>query len=509
MRIICSTLLLFFIQTSYYASGQVKDSKNTIVADLKKLKSAIELNPENQKAHENYINESNIRDSSINRQYVLWMKKYPKSSIVYFKAAEVYRQQGKYDKARECLLKATSIKSNFDEAWYLLADDATYSGDTIKSQQYLQNAVISNPKNAKYSMYYALSFEHYDIGKCDSLLLDITRKYPSNEYGAQSLNYLAYKTTIVNEKMVYYDQLYKNYINIRSDAKEDGMISYYDILLTRIPEKALSLAIDMFLNITTVNRHIWSERIKIAKEFIGIRGFLANSQPLQAQLALNKISIKKYLNLNIKETLALLKAEVADANNQTQTAYDSLTYLYSRYPSDNLHAVIFNYAKKLGLDNKQINKDIQQLRDSTSQPATYFSLPCYATPEKASLSDYKGKVVLLTYWFPGCLPCREEFKYLESVIKKFNSNQIAYLAININNYQEQYIDSFLKSNDYSFIPLCDDPAWKKGNLSVIGVPANYLIDQKGRIIFSNFQINAQNKRMLELMISELLNVETY
>jgi len=71
--------------------------------------------------------------------------------------------------------------------------------------------------------------------------------------------------------------------------------------------------------------------------------------------------------------------------------------------------------------------------------------------------------------------------------------------------QEDRVLPLIKAKGYTFVPLRDSPNKAKGNLpDVSSAPTNYLIDQKGRVIFSNFQINDNNERMLELMISELL-----
>ena len=38
--------------------------------------------------------------------------------------------------------------------------------------------------------------------------------------------------------------------------------------------------------------------------------------------------------------------------------------------------------------------------------------------ELKSFSDYKGKVLLVDFWFQGCQPCLEEMKYFPELLKK-------------------------------------------------------------------------------------------
>jgi len=121
-----------------------------------------------------------------------------------------------------------------------------------------------------------------------------------------------------------------------------------------------------------------------------------------------------------------------------------------------------------------------------------------------SLSDLKGKVVLLTYWFPGCGPCRKEFPFFEKAVRKY-AEDVKYVGINLINIQDDYVVSYMKSSGYTFIPLQNDPKWAKGTLHASGAPVNFLIDRQGRIIFSHFFIDEENYNLLETMIAEMID----
>jgi len=131
-------------------------------------------------------------------------------------------------------------------------------------------------------------------------------------------------------------------------------------------------------------------------------------------------------------------------------------------------------------------------------------LGLYTSDKKAALADYKGKVVLLTFWFPGCGPCRAEFPHFENVLKRFQGKNIVYLAVNVDPIQDDYVLPFLQGTGYSFVPLRGTAEWAAQTYKVSGQPTNFLIDGHGRIVFSNFQISENNERKLELMIASML-----
>lgn len=115
----------------------------------------------------------------------------------------------------------------------------------------------------------------------------------------------------------------------------------------------------------------------------------------------------------------------------------------------------------------------------------------------------------LTYWFPGCGPCRGEFPHFENVVRKFKGENEAYVAINIDSGQNEYVLPFVKGSSYSFTPLEDVKGGVKGNMDNRGAaPMNFLIDQEGRLIFSDFRTDINNEDELELMINTLLSNHT-
>ena len=64
----------------------------------------------------------------------------------------------------------------------------------------------------------------------------------------------------------------------------------------------------------------------------------------------------------------------------------------------------------------------------------------------------------------------------------------------------------MKSSGYSFIPLKDNDKWVKGPLdNRNAAPVNFLIDQEGKIIFSNFRTDNKNEATLKMMINSLLD----
>ena len=162
------------------------------------------------------------------------------------------------------------------------------------------------------------------------------------------------------------------------------------------------------------------------------------------------------------------------------------------------------YGSKLRKDQKQLIADINLVRYSSSKVAPHFTLGQYSTKDSLSLASLKGKVILLTFWFPGCGPCRGEFPHFQAVMDGFKSNKdVVYIGINILPQQDNYVLPFMQNSKYSFIPIKGTKQVQK-DYAVQGAPTNYLIDKNGNIAYKYFRIDETNHSSLEMMINSLL-----
>ncbi|MEJ7694445.1 redoxin domain-containing protein [Daejeonella sp.] len=489
---------LFFITVCVEGFAQSRFTKTSAqLAKLKNLQAAVESNPESIKNHETFLKALLPDDPYLKSQYAVWLKRFPKSSAVPFSIGK-HLVSFLYPEGSGYLLKAVELKPGYAEAWYLLGANAEISGNTL-SQEYMANAKKAEPENPKYAMSYAYSFKNTDSARFDSLLLAVAFRFPESAEAPLALTFLALNSQNENEKIAFYEQLYKRYSAKPSQSSSFGIESYYHYLLDKNPKKAFDIALNMVLE-PKVNHYQWSENLNLARTVRDVRSMMDQNKPALVLEMLRALPAS-YQN---DERYVLVRTEAIEATLDSKAAYDTLSLFYAKQPGTRGRTALLAYAKKLGKDEQQVDIEIQNMRESSAAPATDFSLEQYYKGGRTSLADHKGKIVLLTHWFPACGPCRAEFPHLDSVVKKFDSKDVAYLGINAARNQDAHVLPFMSSTGYSFIPIKEEPSRDKGNLDYDGVPQNYLIDQKGRIIFSNFRIDETNEDMLKMMISELL-----
>lgn len=125
-----------------------------------------------------------------------------------------------------------------------------------------------------------------------------------------------------------------------------------------------------------------------------------------------------------------------------------------------------------------------------------------------TLSELKGKVVLLNFWATWCPPCNQELRALpEKIIKRFASNpDFVLLPISREEKRETVQEKMdqLKGEGIEF-PVGIDPTreiYKKYALQTI--PRNFLIGKDGKVVmytigFEEAEFNALADKIEELL----------
>ncbi|MEK4023988.1 peroxiredoxin family protein [Sporosarcina sp. FSL W7-1283] len=117
-------------------------------------------------------------------------------------------------------------------------------------------------------------------------------------------------------------------------------------------------------------------------------------------------------------------------------------------------------------------------------PAPDFTLETLAG-ETVTLSELKGKKVILNFWATWCPPCKAEMPHMESFYSKLtDEDQVELIAVNVTESEKlgiSEVENFVESYKLSFpIPL-DKTAEVTRMYGVFSMPTTFMIDTKGRI----------------------------
>ncbi len=104
--------------------------------------------------------------------------------------------------------------------------------------------------------------------------------------------------------------------------------------------------------------------------------------------------------------------------------------------------------------------------------------------KEASLSNLKGRSVVLFFWTTWCPFCRKELKELNGMHADLKRDGIELLAIDIGEPLDK-VANFVKSSNLAFRVLLDKDMAVAESYGILGVPTYILIDKRGYIVFEN------------------------
>jgi thiol-disulfide isomerase/thioredoxin len=132
--------------------------------------------------------------------------------------------------------------------------------------------------------------------------------------------------------------------------------------------------------------------------------------------------------------------------------------------------VIAEQLKKAGLD--------APAHEVTAEDFTLEALD----GSKVSLSSFKGKVVLLSFWATWCGPCKQEMPAMEKLYQKLKAKGFVVLAVDMME-DKATVAAFVKKSGYTFPILLDSTGEVGGGpYSARAIPTNYIVDKGGRLV---------------------------
>ena len=101
---------------------------------------------------------------------------------------------------------------------------------------------------------------------------------------------------------------------------------------------------------------------------------------------------------------------------------------------------------------------------------------------RVTLSDLRGKVVLLNFWATWCPPCREELARVQSdVIDRFAGRDFIFLPVSRGEARSA-VETFRNQKGYDFPMGLDSAQSVYGLYATNFIPRNFLIDREGNVV---------------------------
>ena len=119
-------------------------------------------------------------------------------------------------------------------------------------------------------------------------------------------------------------------------------------------------------------------------------------------------------------------------------------------------------------------------------PAADFTYPD-AAGKQISLSDFKGKVVIVDVWATWCGPCRKELPYLKNLEKELKDEEVVFIGVSLD--EDKNLEKWKKFIVDEQLPGVQLFAggWSKiaKDYKITGIPRFMVFDKQGCIVEVN------------------------
>ena len=128
--------------------------------------------------------------------------------------------------------------------------------------------------------------------------------------------------------------------------------------------------------------------------------------------------------------------------------------------------------------------DTQQWRQPTTEPVT-FSGP---TVDGGTFDSkrYRGRVVVVNFWYAGCGPCRAEAPTLQSLSSSFPADDVQFVGVNVSD-DAALAKNFERDFAIGFPSIVDQQQGAAAQLAFASalppkaIPSTIVLDAKGRV----------------------------
>ena len=197
------------------------------------------------------------------------------------------------------------------------------------------------------------------------------------------------------------------------------------------------------------------------------------------------------------DNIQALRRYDQENNNTEYILFQDYEDLRGFVPDDAIENLIEeNKLRRSGGQGAVLNKRINdQWKDKPLPSGNFLQM---IDGSVTSFSDYKGKLLVINFWYINCGPCIAEMPYLNDLVNQYQNENVNFLALSFDSSQD--IKSFLEKTEFKY---------EHGSISrslmydfTPVAPGHFIVDSEG--IIRDIIVGAPRKT--ELIFGKLVDL---
>jgi len=401
------------------------------------------------------------------------------------------------EKQRQLCSDALALDPNFLPAYRCLAHVALLGGDVKQAAELCRRVLDVDPSAESWLAY--TSLVRADPALLRASVEEVERRFPHSDTAAQALFIFATARDRPADKIDAFKKMIAEYSPAKFKSGNDAAHWLFNLEDGSGPATARELAHTCLKKMG--KDADWKAAAVYADAMATAERELAEGS---AEDALETLKAIQTADLPVGAArLEALRARAMEASGDAAGAYRLVEQAFAGRPSAAAASALYPIGGRLGKSKAEVDKEVEGARAALAKPAKEFSLEAF-TGGTVSLADYKGRVVVLDFWFPNCGPCRASFPYVRTLIDRYKNNKdVVFLGVNALAGQEPFVMPLLRSEQIGWLPLKGNIEWCANVYGVSSFPTTFLIGRDGKVYFKA-HVNSDGERSAEMAIDALL-----
>ncbi len=326
--------------------------------------------------------------------YQGWASRFPTSAAVEWGLGRIHEEEPVLAASHD--QKAVALDPRFARAWIDLGRLAQEGDARRQARDDFRRAAEAEPTSDYNAYMWVMATRPVDAGEYRRAADDLARRFPASDWAARALASTAELAETPAARIEILERVRTAFAGTPNGSAATR--SVFELQLGLDPLRAADIARSaLAASVNESDRTTWQGLAAFARQLADARALLSSSRAEDARRLLADTRPPKSLGTT---ALALMRAEAADAAGDSAAAYAELLQLVAANQRTRDHeARLVACGRKLGKTAGAIENDIWAARTKNAGAAKDFTLATYAGT-KVSLADFRGKVVLLNFWFP-------------------------------------------------------------------------------------------------------------
>tara|TARA_R110001592_G_scaffold222540_2_gene477730 strand:+ start:4406 stop:5872 length:1467 start_codon:yes stop_codon:yes gene_type:complete len=202
----------------------------------------------------------------------------------------------------------------------------------------------------------------------------------------------------------------------------------------------------------------------------------APSQPIYTKEGLDYVLSPILTNQSIPAIERTMISRIALLDNLPKLSVEEETMMVEQYSKNQQDTAFKTYYNSSKINPKVL--DLPTRLVNTNQKEMGL---------EELIRNNRGRVIYLDFWATWCLPCYQQFPYIEALIAKYHPSEFMYIHISVDDDYEKWqgvIQKYgIKENSYIIKQGTSQKLFEQLNLN--SIPRYLLLDSKGEVVHLN------------------------